>query len=509
MTPIWTLALVLAAAPPSGQTSTPPAPTSGQTGTPPAPTAGETPDEAEATAANEGDLRVLLMTTRHDGKIPAGDRRLLDLALAEALGRRDGVVVLAQSEVKAALDLSAARQQLGCDDDEACMAAISAQLNADLVVNTQLGAVGSQLTLSASVFDAETMGVKGRATSTAASFDDLLTAVPELLAEAMGWEGAAPARRFSLEDLKDKSFAVFPLGATGVDADTVRNLTELVASEVKRVEGVSVLGMSDVEALLEVESDRAQLGCTDDNSCLAELGGALGVDKIITGEVGRVGKRLLIGLRMIDREAVVVDNRVTEAFEGPDEQLLFATRHAVRTLLGIEADGEGKLVVTANRSGATLFVDGERKGTVPGPPLDGLKPGKHALRVSAPGFYDWQAEVYVEPEGTTAQWVELEEEPRLVKPFVPAWVYWSSWAVTGAVGVGAVVAGVFTGGAVAFYRLQLAGDENGHVDGAALGQTYNAAATGLWITAGASVLGGALAGATGLSTLVVTWEEGS
>jgi TolB-like protein len=351
--------------------------------------------------------------------------------------------------------------------------------------------------------------VKGRASRTAATFDELLASVPELVAEAMGWEGAALARRFSLKDLKGKSFAVFPLGATGVDADTVRNLTELVASEVKRVEGVSVLGMSDVEALLEVESDRAQLGCTDDNSCLAELGGALGVDKIITGEIGRVGKRLLIGLRMIDREAVVVDNRVTEAFQGPDEQLLFATRHAVRELLGIDADGAGQLVVTANRSGATLFVDGEQRGTVPGPPLDGLAPGRHALRVSAPGYFDWQADVYVEPEGTTAQWVELEEEPRLVKPFVPTWVYWSSWAATGAVGVGAVAAGMFTGAAVILYQLQLGGDEDGVIDGFALTRTYNVAAAGLWLTAGASLLGGALAGATGLSTLVVTWEEGS
>lgn len=64
--------------------------------------------------------------------------------------------------------------------------------------------------------------------------------------------------------------------------------------------GLSVITQSEIQSLLGFERQKQLLGCADDsNSCIAELAGALGVDALITGNVGRVGKRFVINIKIV------------------------------------------------------------------------------------------------------------------------------------------------------------------------------------------------------------------
>jgi TolB-like protein len=466
--------------------------------------ADETTADAAAQAASARQL--LVMTTVAVGDVEA-EASIISQALPAAVEARSDRPVLAQAELRSALDLQATREVLGCETDDACMAAISERLNADRLLTSRLGKVGDRLSLTLVLQAPQTVETLGRVDRTGTSIAELLDVLGGALGELLGGKAsAAPARASAFGE--GVSVAVFPLQTTGVSADVATNLSEVIGTELKRIDGLSVVGLSDVKALLEVESTRASLGCSDDASCLAEIGGALGVDKIVSGEVGRVGDQFVLGLRVIDRDSVRVDRRVTETFFGAEEQLLRAVRSASRRLMGVVVDDVGTLLLTSNQSGSIITVDAEERGRSPGPPIEGLAPGKHTVRVSASGFYDWQGDVYIDPGEVTAQWVELEEEPRLIRPFIPWWAYLGGWGVTGvaaAVAVGAAGAGAF----FVFSYQQLASGAvigtDGKIPGDELIAAYNNAILSGVVAAGFGVATVTLGLATGAATLAVDW----
>jgi len=63
---------------------------------------------------------------------------------------------------------------------------------------------------------------------------------------------------------------------TDLDEGIGNTLNEIMLNEFQEVGDFQVLSSSDILAVLNLELKRMKLGCTED-SCLAELGGALGV----------------------------------------------------------------------------------------------------------------------------------------------------------------------------------------------------------------------------------------
>jgi hypothetical protein len=97
--------------------------------------------------------------------------------------------------------------------------------------------------------------------------------------------------------LKIALLRLTPLG--DVDPKTAAVLTEALAGELRKRAGLSVMTESDISALLGVEKTKTMLGCTD-TGCIAEVGGALGVDRVVHGSIGRVGASLLVNLTSLD-----------------------------------------------------------------------------------------------------------------------------------------------------------------------------------------------------------------
>jgi hypothetical protein len=114
--------------------------------------------------------------------------------------------------------------------------------------------------------------------------------------------------------------ALLPLTALGgVPKETAQLLGDTLAGELRRRGGVSVLTQSDLSALLGVEKTRQMLGCTD-AGCLAELGGALGADRIVHGSIGRVGDSLLVNLSALDPRRGTTISSVSERLRGAREE---------------------------------------------------------------------------------------------------------------------------------------------------------------------------------------------
>jgi len=394
-------------------------------------------------SVSEAPVRVMILPIRAEGADVTVARQL-DGILATEVSNAGAYEVVTQADIKAVLDLEANRQSLGCDADSECLARVEEAANAELVIAGSLGTIGRERVLTLTLIQTRTAVVKSRV-SGPISDDNPSADVSRLAAEMLG--ASSSKARFKLPKDADLSFAVLDLEAAGVDRALAKNLTQILSTEVKRIEGATVIGRDDVAAMLQYEADKQNLGCSEDQtSCLAELGDALGVRRIVIGQVGKVGDSYVVNLRLVQTEQVVVENRVTETYRGREEVLLQAVPHAARKLLGIELDDPGTVVVTSPEAGAEVYVDGVLKGVTPLPPLTGISTGRHELVVKKGHFYDWRSDIYVGPGETASLWTELEKTP---DEFYETWWFWTGVSAAGVAAVLGTAAAV--GGYAGFY----------------------------------------------------------
>jgi TolB-like protein len=154
---------------------------------------------------------------------------------------------------------------------------------------------------------------------------------PSLVRVTCAKDGVSRAPNGAQKKLK---IALLSLTALGdVDADTVRLLSEALAGELRKRPGLQVMSQSDISALLGLEKTKEMLGCTD-AGCIAEVGGALGVDRIVHGSIGRVGTSLLVNISSLDAKKGSHAASVSERLKGAtDEGFLDALPRIVDDLL--------------------------------------------------------------------------------------------------------------------------------------------------------------------------------
>lgn len=112
-----------------------------------------------------------------------------------------------------------------------------------------------------------------------------------------------------------RSVAVLTIKSSQLSEDDCIALTNYMTVELQRVRGAKVLAWDDVTKMLEHQSASQALGC-DDDQCMAEIGGALGVDFIVAGDIGKLGNRYLMNLKLIDIGRAETERRVSRTVEG-------------------------------------------------------------------------------------------------------------------------------------------------------------------------------------------------
>ena len=121
---------------------------------------------------------------------------------------------------------------------------------------------------------------------------------------------------------KPQGVAVFDLEPiNGVSAGLAKLLTESLLTRLNASRRFSsVVGGSDIRAMLDMEQQKQVLGCGDEE-CLAELGGALGVPLMMNPTLGLVGKRFVLNLKVISVEEAKAKARVEGVFESEGDIL--------------------------------------------------------------------------------------------------------------------------------------------------------------------------------------------
>jgi hypothetical protein len=270
-----------------------------------------------------------------------------------------------------------------------------------------------------------------------------LPAEPATAAEAAVPEAPADGKRAV------RRIAVYRLEGGGIDDRVLGVLTDSVVLEVRKLVGVTVVGMDEIKAMLDLEAQKQLVGCTD-VSCIAEIAEALGVDEIMIGNVAVVGATISFGLKRIDQNSA--------------------------TTLG----------QYANRVDSTDPAD--------------------VLALIGPAIEQLLAEVPLKPGQTRG--VPPEIATRIHPPPLDPWVFWT---VGAGVGTAAIAGMGFTLWNLASYTRAVAQVEDSVAGTAANGKDLNrdvtsvqASFVGLLVSYGVVVLGAAGAGVVALFT---DWDD--
>jgi hypothetical protein len=132
----------------------------------------------------------------------------------------------------------------------------------------------------------------------------------------------APATASRALGLKTAAkMVVLPLKAAGgVEAATCQLMTNLLLSKLDGVAGLKTVGRDDLEALLGLDKQKQALGC-DSVSCLAEIGGALGAELVLYGEIGRIGGTYNVNTSIVLTKNAQVAARASRVIKGSEENL--------------------------------------------------------------------------------------------------------------------------------------------------------------------------------------------
>jgi len=118
---------------------------------------------------------------------------------------------------------------------------------------------------------------------------------------------------------KTLSIAVLTLEAQGVDAKLPVILTDIIIHELRHLPNTRVIGSKEIDTMQSYEQKKQFAGCSD-TSCMIAISGALGVDKLVLGSIGRLGDSYLLNIKVIDILNAVIDATFSRRIDGGKEE---------------------------------------------------------------------------------------------------------------------------------------------------------------------------------------------
>jgi hypothetical protein len=188
-------------------------------------------------------------------------------------------------------------------------------------------------------------------------------------------------------------------------AKVIKKLTGDLEAALTAATGAKIVGAAAVGDAIKKAKKPSLRACDGEPGCLAELGKLAGADEIVYGEVGGLVDVQVVYLKLVDVASGKVERSTTLSLGAPaagaDDLQGGAPGAAIRLLAPEKFIG--KLAVTVDAPGASIYVDGKRVGKSPAPPPRVTNPngtaaaavtfelpvGTHALRVTHPEYRDY------------------------------------------------------------------------------------------------------------------------
>jgi len=247
-------------------------------------------------------------------------------------------------------------------------------------------------------------------------------------------------------DAKPK-LAVLDFAANGASKELTSAASSAAANEIDRLGVFRIITADAIRDMLAFEKQRQMMGCAD-SGCIAEIGGALGVDYIISGKVTRIAaaaglpETFSIDMTLSNVKKGQREGSVVEAGKSEGEILGKVGRAAQKLVAKILAGRAGSLVISAAEAGAVVKIDEQVRGTTPLQGQISLPSGPHLLVVEKQGFVSWQKDVQIEPGKLVEERATLVPSPDFIKDYESRQgkLRFGAWASTGVAVAGLAVA---------------------------------------------------------------------
>ena len=213
----------------------------------------------------------------------------------------------------------------------------------------------------------------------------------------------SPAAKKKSRDNSKMAVAVMDLsGSSNVPAEFLKTLTALVPSTLDDLGPFRTISSEDIRQMMNLEETKQVVGCSSNTSCIAELGNALGAERLVTGSLSLIGDTYLVQLQLTNSKVARVENRVSREYHGNLQGLLEEMRTSTKLLVrDLLAAKSGQLLVRASEEGASIRVDGTIIGASP-LPAQTIAGGVHTVTVDKEGFIRFARDVEVS-EGQRAE----------------------------------------------------------------------------------------------------------
>ncbi|MCA9540415.1 MAG: PEGA domain-containing protein, partial [Myxococcales bacterium] len=329
--------------------------------------------------------------------------------LIAALGRKVGAAVHGQRELQAMAKFAAERGAVACREDPAFLDRLDRLTNPAFTLTGKLAKLDGRLLATLKLIDASRSTVVRAGSIEIDNPKELNARLAEAAIALV--DPTASGHPEAPRPIAGARVAVLELRtheAEGVPA------ADLVA-EALRSAGAQVITRDEVKALIGNLAALHALRGSDETRRLAQLGGQLDADLLVTGSVGRLGEMGYVHLKLVDAKETRIANRASISFAGDPSLLPAALRTAARQLFELPPGEPGRLRVLANVKDGRLRVGGDPRPypLLPDETVLVLPPGKHQLSLSADGYAAAQTEVFVESDHENSVRLNLNQETRL------------------------------------------------------------------------------------------------
>ena len=175
------------------------------------------------------------------------------------------------------------------------------------------------------------------------------------------------------------------------------------------------------------------MDCATD-SCLMEIAGAFGAEKIISGNIGKLEGSLIVNLEIMNTLRAIVEARVNYNWKGNISDLSDLVKVAAQSLILTKTEQKPTTIVLSRaQKGARILVDGRESGKTP-ENIKNINLGPHKLVLQLDGYHDFEGHFLAKNGDTTI----IEAPMRKIEiPIYQKWWFWTAVGV-GFLGVTAV-----------------------------------------------------------------------
>ncbi len=207
--------------------------------------------------------------------------------------------------------------------------------------------------------------------------------------------------------------AVNDLKAKGLDQSSVDLITDRLCGELIKTGSFRVMERSEMKNVLE-EQNFQRSGICDEQSCVVEMGRVLGVERMVTGNVGKVGGMHTLSLKMVDVKTGEILISVNEDCTCQLEEVLAKSTIAIAEKLemAIQTERFGRVKINTKPQGARVYINKKDKGATP---YTGemLIPGKYTFKLTKDNYIPLNHSFFV----TKGKTVELSFHLKRTKEY--------------------------------------------------------------------------------------------